>query len=203
MAEQTTSPGEDASFDDVLAGSSARNRSIKVCLRGDLLAEIERLTAELPHVQLADSTENRPAEAPALAKRIVELTEEAQAAKVEFVFEPLGRRAWRDLVAEHPPTDEQKAAGGDFDTETLPAVAMGKSCVSPKGATEAKFRKLADGKAITDAQWNLLWATCWAANTGGEDGADIPLSGRAYALARGTETSSASRGTTDSLAASS
>jgi hypothetical protein len=203
MAKAAAGPGKVVSWKDALAGASARVRRAKLCLDGELLAEIERLTEELSLVQLADQAENRKPQAPALAQRIVELTEQAQASETEFVFQPLGRRPWRDLVAEHPPTDEQKAAGAEYNTDTLPIVAMGRSCIAPADASEESFAELEDDPTINDAQWDRLWFACWAANTGGNGGADIPLSGRAYALARGTETSSASRGTTDSPAASS
>jgi hypothetical protein len=172
----------------------------RVCLRGDLVAEIEKLSYELAEAELFDANENRLPEAPPIAARIVELTDQARAAETEFVFQALGRRAWRDLVAQHPPKDSDKEAGRDFDGETFPAAAMAACCTSPTGATLAQFEQLRDGDSIGDAQWNRLWATCNRANTGGSD---IPLSEAAFALARGTEQKPAAQGTTASPEASS
>lgn len=192
--------GEDAvSFGSALAGATRVVKSVRLCLDGELMDQIEQLDDSLTQALEADAAENRHPEAPAIAARIVELTEQARAKEVLFSFRHMGRRPWRDLIAEHPPTDSDKANGGDFNTSTFPVAAMVASCIAPTGVTQELIQELAD-ETLTDAQWNRLWATCHAANTGG---ADIPLSVAAYAIARGTETSSAPRGSTEPAAASS
>lgn len=198
MTEGPSADGDAVSFDSALAGVTRVVKSIRLCLDGALMAEIEDLDAELTQARETDAIENRNPQAPAIAARIIELTEQARAKQVEFRFQSLGRRPWRDLVAEHPPTDEDKAARAEFNRDTFPIAAMVASCIAPTGATEKKFLKLAE--TLTEDQWGLLWVTCHVANTGG---ADIPLSVAAYAIARGTETSSAPRGSTEPAAASS
>jgi hypothetical protein len=160
-------------FDNALKNASPVAKRTRLCLDGELLSEIERLGEEL--TQLPDGSDD----AQRIASEIVEKTERAVASQTEFVFQAIGRRAWRELAEAHPPTEEQRAKGAEFDTESFPIAAMGASCITPKGATEAKFRKLAEG--FTDAQWNQLWLTCHAANT---SGGEIQVSIAALALAK-------------------
>jgi hypothetical protein len=201
MTASGEKPGEDApTFASVLAGARPGVKRCRVCMRGDLVDEIEGLQRDLEQAQVFDHTENRAPQAPKIAALIVEKTEEALTHEVEFVFRSIGRRAWRDLLAAHPPTEEDKKAGADFNRESFPQAAMAASCVAPTGATEKDFQALADGNAIGDPQWNQLWLTCRDANVGG---AEVPLSVSAFGLVRGTAPNSKSRETTDSLAASS
>lgn len=187
-------------FGEVLAAAKPVTKSVRICMRGDLIAEIERLDADWAQAREDDERLNRLAEAPDLAARITDLTEEAKAAEVEFVFQSMGRRAWRDLLAMHGPSDEDKKAGFDYNRQTFPVAAMAASCIAPKGATVEGFEEFADSPNVTDAHWNRLWLTCYNANTGG---AEVPQSRAAFAPAGRTETSSESRGTTGSPAPSS
>lgn len=200
VSKGENSGGDAVTFDSVLAGAKPTVKSVRISLRGDLVHEIEQLQEVLQAERMRDEVENRVPVAPKIAKRIVELTDQATAAEVEFTFRSIGRRAWRDLVAEHPPAEEEKKQGADFNTETFPAAAMAAACVTPAGASLEKFEQLRDGDVIGDRQWNDLWATVHAANTGGSG---IPLSAAAFAMARGITENSESRGTTASPGASS
>lgn len=181
--EQAAGP---LTFAGILAAGKPAVARTRICMRGDLTDEINRLTIALAAAKEHDEQTNEPAQAPAIAAQIVDLTEQARAAEVEFVFSSIGRKPWRALVAEHPPTDELRKNGADFDPETFPAVAMAKSCISPTGATLADFEQLRDGDLLGDTQWTELWLTCRRANTGG---AEIPLSEAAFALTRGSGSS--------------
>ncbi len=186
--ENTSTPaGEGAvSFDSALAAGSAAVTRVRIPLRGDLMDEIQQLEQHLAQVRIEDEWSNEPDRAPEVAKRIIELVEQARAAEVEFVFRSMGRRAYRAFAAEHPPTDEQAETGADFNTETFPPAVMARCCVSPTGATAEKFAELRDGDLIGDEQWNELWTKVRAANTGGSS---IPLPVAAFALVRGTSSS--------------
>jgi len=201
MGARSTRPArETVEFGSLLAGATAAQRSTRLCLAGDVLGEIDALNAELWQAKLDDDRLNRAPLAPGIAAEIVELTELAHASEVEFVFKAIGRKAWRDLVAAHPPLPNHTKAGADFNTETMPIEAMAASCIEPKGATVEGFRELAESDKVTDAQWNKLWFACHAANAGS---ADVPFSVAAYAIARPTETNSGQPEPTESLAASS
>ncbi len=195
MGARNTPPRPSVSWDKARAGASVVKQSARICLDGDLLSEIDALNRELAQTKLDDAQLNRVPQAPGVAAEIVELTDLARAAEVEFVFKAIGRRAWRDLVAAHPPTPEQRKEGADMNPLTFPVAAMAACCVEP---TDVDFDEL--GTLTNEGQWNKLWVACHEANTGR---ADVPFSVAAFALVRPTDSSSASRETTDSLAASS
>lgn len=178
------SGGKKVSFAAALAAAKPITKSIGLCLDGDLLAEADRLGAEYLEAKGQDEAENREPQAPALAERLKDLSTQIQAAEVEFVFRSIGRLAWQNLIAEHPPTKEQRELGADMNVDTFPATAMAASCISPEGADVASFEQLSE--IVTNGQWNRLWVTCHQANNAS---GDIPNLVAAYAPARPTETS--------------
>lgn len=198
MSTSRNRPVEKVTFDSVFDGARPVTTSTRICLDGQILAEIDEANRDLVQARLDDEALNRLPVAPEVARRVVELTKLAHESEIEFVFTSIGSKAWRDLVAKHPPTDVMRRQGADFNTETFPIAAMAAACVEPAGATVEKFTRLAE--TISQGQWNQLWAACHAANAGP---ADVPLSAAAYAIARRTETSSGQPEPTDSLAASS
>lgn len=168
-------------IDDLLAEVTAREKTVKILLRQDMLIEHERLDAELVAELHADNEENRDPLGPALAERLVEFEAEIEAAKRPFRFRAIGKRAWADLLAEHPPTKEQLAATNgriDHNPETLPIVAIAASCVDPPMTVE-QVGKLE--QALNLAQFEKLWAGCLDANVGS---ADSPKSFAAGPIAR-------------------
>lgn len=184
-------------IDEVLAQATPKTTTVRVCLRGDLLAQHEQLERELAEARRLDEVENRHVEAPGIARRLQELEAEIDKAQVEFTFAAVGQKAWTDLGAEHPPTDADREAGLDFNGRTFPVAAIAASAVDPKMSVEhsAKlFEKLNFG------QWQLLWGACLAANV---EGTSVPFSAAASAVLRGSATKSNSPTTTELLAASS
>jgi len=91
---------------------------------------------------------------------------EMEAAKVEFRFRNIGRKAWADLLAAHPPTKEQRTdLKTDHNPETFPVAAIAASCSEPAGMSEDAVRRLE--AALTDSQFTVLWRACVDANLGG------------------------------------
>lgn len=172
MSKTKTTPEPVQTFDEVLASATAQTRSVRVCLRADLLAELDAAIDALSTAMLRNESSED------LAKDVVARTHRARDAETRFAFQSMGRKAWRELIAAHPPTEEQKLTGADFNVDTLPAVAMAACCVAPTGASEEVFAQLAAN--LTDGQWNEIWAACHAANTAG---AEVPLNVAAFALA--------------------
>ncbi len=129
-------------LDQVLAGITARQARARVCLRGDLIAEHEQAEADLRKALADDQTENRHAAAPAVARRVVDLEQQIDAASTDFVMQAIGQRAWSDLLAEHPPSEEDRADGWAFNSRTFLVAAVGASCVSPAGMTAAGAERL-------------------------------------------------------------
>lgn len=141
--------------------------SVKICLRGDLNAEIYRLDDQLVQIRKKDvdlRLTGNP-EAKAIAERIQVLQEEAEGSTIEVVLEALERKQWRDLVAKHPAKDK----GQDFDpsifNDAVPA------CIVEPEMDEETRDKLLEG--LTQGQWEELAGAVHALNIG--DGS-VPFS---------------------------
>ena len=149
-----------ASIDDILASAKPRSDTVRVSLRGDLAREYDRLETEL-HAATDDA-------------RLLELAEQLEAVQadirahaVEFVIVGLGKKRWTDLLADHPPTDEQRAELGrwlDHNPETFPYEAIAASITDPEGLTAEKVHDLED--ILTVGEWERLWRAVVAANVG-------------------------------------
>lgn len=176
---------EGITWDDVEAQRTPVTTSVPVCLRNDLVADIERLEAELVAARIDDDRLNRAPVAPQIAARIVELQDEARAHQVNVVFRELPRRQWTDLLAAHPPTQEDREAGNDFNADTFPPAAMAASCVSPTGMTAERMRRIYDEWSL--GQIRPMWRACLKVNTGASA---VPKSAAASAILRAFERSS-------------
>lgn len=156
------------SIDDLLAEITAREKTVKILLDQRLLAEHERLDAELLAATKLDDEENRDPVGPGLAQKLVEFEAAIEAAKREFRFRAVGKKAWADLLALHPPTKEQTAANAriDHNPETFPGAAIAASCVDPVMTVEQVGRL---EEALNLAQFDKLWAACLEANVGAFD----------------------------------
>lgn len=163
-----------------------------VCFDRRLVAELETARERLAGIvaqvkQAGDGMLDRPdepAEADRLRDHIDDLAEQVEAKRRPFVFESIGRRPWRELLAKHPPTEEQKQAYRrvDYNRDTFPAAAIAASCVNPK-LTEDDAAWLDEHLHV--AEFDRLWAACYSANVSGADGpfrvtstADRPAGGK-------------------------
>lgn len=155
----------------------------KVLLRQDLVRRHEELERQLAAAIARDATSNERKEAPIISQQILDLQDEMEAAQREFKFKNIGRKAWADLMRDHPPTKEQlqaeveaaKESGRkpqhyDHNPETFPIAAIAATSHSPK-MNEDDVRRFE--ATMTDAQFMQLWRACFTANIGG---ADVPKS---------------------------
>jgi hypothetical protein len=158
------------SIEDILGQASPRREIVRLSLRGDLAALHEQLEAELQGlVGRSDSLAADPRIAD-VAARIEDLEAEMRASEAEFTFRGIGRKAWTDLIGQHPPTDEQRkllGRGIDHNPETFPAAAIAASLVEP-AATPEQVARLEE--ALTVGQWDRLWRAALEVNVG----ADLP-----------------------------
>jgi hypothetical protein len=113
------------------------------------------------------------AEPPELRAHVTELAEKVKAKTRVFVFSSIGRRAWRKLMSEHPPTDDQKDTirdrfgnSVDHNPETFPVAAMVATCTSP-GLTEDEAQWIAD--ELPEAVFLRFWNAVLTANLVGGD----------------------------------
>ncbi|MFR9796137.1 hypothetical protein ACL02U_09575 [Streptomyces sp. MS06] len=158
---------------DILKKAKPREHTVRICLAGDVAAEVERLEAELRAVSEWTPTsiaDQHPGVE--IAKKISAAREKMRAAEVEFTFRALGRLAWSDLVAQHPSEDQDQA----WDAETLAPALVAASAVDPVMTPEqvdALFERLNNG------QRDELIGAAWAVNG---EATSVPFSLAASAI---------------------
>jgi hypothetical protein len=146
------------SIDDILAQATPRERTVLVCIRGDLVGEADRLQDEMNRVtsdwEPADLTDVHPGRE--LAVKLKEVREQIKAAEVPFKLRYIGDRAYSDLMAAHPASDDGQA----FDSDSFPRALIAASCVDPVMSEEQVaqlFEKINEGeiKKLFDAAWDV------------------------------------------------
>lgn len=161
------------SWDDVRAQHRHRQQTVRVPMRADLLDEIETLEAQAEREREVDKRENRDPVAPQIATRIQELEAELADSEVVFTFQAIGKRALNKMVADHPPTDEQKADAEQTgmvavrNEETFQPALLQASCIAPEGSTAEDWADICENWSL--GQFTPLWQACLLATFGGAD----------------------------------
>lgn len=161
-----------ASLADVVASHRQVQRTVRIPMRADLVDEISTLEARMMRERQIDLRENRDPVAPQLAAQIREMEDELAASEVAFTFRSIGRRPHAKLVADNPPTDEQKkeAVAGDYvlnyNPDAFPPALLAASCVTPTGSVE---HWAAIWESWSDGQVSQLWQACMATQAGAAD----------------------------------
>jgi hypothetical protein len=187
-----------AAVDDILAAATRRSQVVPLCMRGDLAQRHEQLVEDLDR---ALSTGADDDELERLAGDIQQAEDDLRAATVDWTFAGVGRKAWSDLVASHPPTREQVEMFGirlRWNPDTFPAAAIAASCVAPEGVTVEHVQALEE--ATTEAEWTDVWNAVLTVNLEGRRPGE---SSAASAILRRLRPSSEPPETTEPLAASS
>ncbi len=189
----------DLTLDEVVDQATPTVKTVRVCLDGDLGAQLERLQADFDLVEDDGSLDGGGRRE--LAERIAALRDEAEQKAVEFTFRSVGDRAWSDLLAAHPPTDEQlqQDRRATLNPDTFVPAAIAVSLVSPAGATLETVNRLRAKLSV--GQWGALRDACYLANLG--DGSPGPLSRSVSDVLRVSAPSSTTAPLEGSLAASS
>ncbi|MFF7610748.1 hypothetical protein [Streptomyces lavendulae] len=143
----------------ILKDARPRERTVKVCIAGDLAGEIERLEDELREVSedwqptsIADSHPGR-----AISQRIAELREQIRGSEVPFLLRYIGDEAYSSLLAAHPSQNPREEA---FDSVTFPRALIAACTVDPamnEDEVKALFEILNQGeiKKLFDAAWDV------------------------------------------------
>lgn len=192
-----------AKLSEINAEARPFTASVWLCLRGDLVREHEQLERELADIRRKSDGSLGGDGAAEVARRIRDLETQMREGETEFTFQAIGRSAWRNLLAEHPPTKEQKDIGADHNPETFAAAAMAASLIDPfpGQGEEAVAEVEALLEKLTTLQLGKLWTTCMSANI---DGGNTPgESSAASAALRASELSSTIAGRAASPEASS
>jgi hypothetical protein len=182
-----------ATLDEIVDEIEPATVRVPICTRADLVGRLRELEESLEAALRADVRAQREdrvdyaAQAPGIAEEIEALEAHAREVSRVFVLRALGSRAYSDLLAEHPPTEQQRKTNPrlDHNPETLPAELIARCMVEPTGATAASVSKLRD--KITHGQWQRLYGEALAVNVGE---LTVPFSARASAVLRASEQSS-------------
>ncbi|WP_020141131.1 hypothetical protein [Streptomyces sp. 351MFTsu5.1] len=146
------------SIQEILAQAKPRERTVTVCLRGDLAGEVERLTDEISKVseewEPADLTDEHPGRA--LSEQLHEARKQAKAAEEPFTFRYIGDKAYSDLLAAHPSENENEL----FDSVTFGRALVSASCIAPvmtEDEVTELFEVINEGeiKKLFDAAWDV------------------------------------------------
>jgi len=134
-----------------------RTATAAVCNRNDLFDEHTAAQAAL-------QTATEPGDVRAAAELVTEIEAKIEAATRTFTFRSVSTLEWANLIAKHPPTDEQlrKDPLADHNAETFPPAAAAAS--SADGLTipqvETMRRKLRHG------EWLKVWGAVLGVNLG-------------------------------------
>jgi hypothetical protein len=143
---------------DILKQATPRQRTVPVCVRGDLASEVERLADEMAREtkewepsSIADEHPGRR-----LAAELKAAQEAVKAAEVPFVLQYIGDRAYHDLLAAHPSDNPNEL----FDDRTFPKALIVAACVDPEMTAEQAeelFEVINQGeqKKLFDAAWEV------------------------------------------------
>ncbi|MEU3252868.1 hypothetical protein [Streptomyces sp. NPDC006997] len=150
------------SIKDILKQAKPRQRTVNVCVRGDLAGEAERLSAELARAaedwEPSDLTEVHPGRE--LAAKLKAVREQVREAEVPFLLRYIGDRAYSDLVAAHPSEKDEEL----FDSDTFPKALIAASCADPvmtEDEVAELFEVINEGeiKKLFDAAWDVHHAS--------------------------------------------
>ncbi|WP_214327844.1 hypothetical protein [Nonomuraea sediminis] len=167
--------------DEFLDGLKLPETEVPICGRGDLQARFEDLERQLDVARSQpadDSLASKETEAQRIAKEIQALQVEMQQHVRVFLLRALPRKAWSDLVKEHPARKQDAPA--DFNRDSFPVAALAACAVKPS-LTEEKAGRVVD--RITQGQWSLLWNAILELNGGS---GEVPFSAAASVILSST-----------------
>ena len=157
---------------EIMARKTAVMKTAIIQTDGELANKIAELRQLHTAARDADRLSNAPEKAPRIQKQIDKLIEQSEDTLEVFTFKSIGRFNYDELVAEHPPSKDQKKDGSDFDPNTFPPVLVSASCVEPE-------IPIADAvKIFASPEWNgaELRKLFFAALDANTETGEIPLS---------------------------
>jgi hypothetical protein len=143
-------------LDTALAAAKRPERSVPICLRGDLHAEFEDLERQLHEVQQEPGERrDRKGEARGIGEQIQSLRDEMSTATVALRLRGLNHGEYARLLAEHKPRHgeaEDQAAGYNFES-FFPALVAACLCDVTAEQWSVLYEALSAGQysALVDA----------------------------------------------------
>lgn len=174
-------------FKTLLAAAKLPERTVPICLRGDLVAEFEDLERQLEEALRTPANSAEGDGSTAIAERMEQLRAEMRDHTYPFRLRAMKRPRWHAFCAEHPP---RKGDDGEIDpmdrvrlvnVETFYPALVRQSVVDPV-LEDAEWTLLLD-EALTDHQFGELAQAAWDLN---REDVDIPFSRAAFRMTRGS-----------------
>lgn len=186
-------------LDELINDAELPEDTVKLCLRTNLQHEFEaadqRLSDALQSAEAADSLGGGPDDIEALAAEVERIRRKMAASVVTFRFQARDKDRWPELIAEHPPReDNEQDSKYGLNFNSFFGALIRESTISP-AMTPARWAKML--KKITDGQWELLTSTLWRLNR--EQGPSVPFSRAASRILRNSAAASKQRQDSDSL----
>lgn len=160
----------------LLASARLAERSVDLCLRGDLVAQAQELQRQLIDAEALEKVHGSIDGGPTvpLAQAIEVLREEMKDHTLTVRLRAVPRRQWTALLAQHPPREgNDRDARLGLNEETFFDAAI-RACVYEPELDEQDWAGL--DAALNDGQWQTLANAAWAVNA---RDVDVPFSARA------------------------
>lgn len=144
-----------AELSALLGSAALPERTVEVCLRGDLQAEVEELSRELQQARNGATTLADRGDLRKLAEQIEKTREAMLESTVVFRLRGLNRTAYSNLLAAHPPRDGHtgdSAAGFDVDA-FFPALI--RACITEPDLTDEQWTHLLE--VLSSGQFDSLY----------------------------------------------
>ncbi len=153
-------------FDEIKSLAKLPEKSVDVCLRGDLQAEYESLERDLKRAKAASvgTLAGTNDEAKAIEELMAELRTKMRDATRTFVLRALPKKKWSDLHAQHKARDEDRMNRLDYNNETFPVAAV-QACLIDPVLTLKEVEELVD-ELLTQGQWDDLFLAAFLLNKG-------------------------------------
>lgn len=158
---------QEPTVEEIIAKARPSERTVPVCVRGDLNARFEELDRQLKEAresERGDVALGDAGRARGIAEEMESIREEMRAAQVTFRLRALPPTRWVELRAEH--MDDS----GRLNVQTLGPPLVAESLYSPK-VTAAQLDGLLG--VLTGGQWDELVSSAIVVNQGT---VDIPFS---------------------------
>lgn len=160
----------------ILDAAELPRTSVKICLKGTLVAEYEQIDAQLQNVKPAASLAG-DASASRLAERLDELRAEMLGHEVAFTFQALPSRQFSDLRAKIPEKKDGQPIEQWQDLYHVWICQLVATCCLEPAMTSEQADQLSE--RLSDAQWSALCNAAWRVNANKQD---VPFSNAAFAL---------------------
>jgi hypothetical protein len=151
-------------IDEIIAQAQRPEKTIALCLRGDLQARWEDLERQLNAIDRDSSdsdTLGGDSRAADLSAQMADVENEMKAHEVVFKFRGLSSKQYSDVLAQYTDEDKKSETNDGIDWKSWPTALIAACAVDPVMTVE-QAERLAD--TITHKQWDSLFACAFAVN---------------------------------------